>query len=352
MTPMIPFRLLMMIMMIIITTTTTTGLQLSPREPSPPRHQQQKQQKQQLGSFEPLNRSESERVGRLVRLEDWVNNNDNDYNNDDNTLIDFEDAWERQQCYLQRHLDRLAVWLPHQESVTTDDTTTTSTTTTTTSTTKADTTLQPQFLPMDRVLFVQHTPVYTLGTASDPSYILSTTTTTTAATTTTTTIPIVRIDRGGEVTYHGPGQLTVYPVLDLRHYKQDIHWYIRALEECVIVALQRCGVTGAYRDPHATGVWIQNHKVAAIGIQCRRWITQHGVAINVQEDSLRGFAGIVACGLPGRQVGYVNQFVPPNQPLWTVRTFAPWFQQAMEQVFEINLVRSGDNLDQERSLSS
>ena len=150
------------------------------------------------------------------------------------------------------------------------------------------------------------------------------------------------------MTYHGPGQLTVYPILDLRHYKPDIHWYIRALEECVILALQECGVTGAYRDEHATGVWIDDHKVAAIGIKCRRWITQHGVAINVEQESLRGFDGIVACGLEGRKVGYVNQFlVPtPDQPPLTVRTFADYFARAMEQVLEIQLVRSENNRDQ------
>ena len=103
------------------------------------------------------------------------------------------------------------------------------------------------------------------------------------------------MDRGGEVIYDGPGQITVYPVFDSRSYRQDIHWYIRALEEAIIFAISKCGGNNndkdkdndndndndnylqAERQDGVTGVWIDNHKVAAVGIKCRRWITIYGL---------------------------------------------------------------------------
>ena len=95
------------------------------------------------------------------------------------------------------------------------------------------------------------------------------------------------MDRGGEVIYDGPGQITVYPVFDSRSYRQDIHWYIRALEEAIIFAISKCGGNNndndndnylrAERQDGVTGVWIDNHKVAAVGIKCRRWIAMHGL---------------------------------------------------------------------------
>lgn len=95
-------------------------------------------------------------------------------------------------------------------------------------------------LGCDSIIMLQHDPVYTLGTASDPSFIRGYD----ENDSDDNNIPIVRIERGGEVTYHGPGQLTVYPILDLRGYKQDIHWYMRALEEVILLALEKAGVKG------------------------------------------------------------------------------------------------------------
>ena len=147
-------------------------------------------------------------------------------------------------------------------------------------------------------------------------------------------IPVKRINRGGEITYHGTGQLTVYPVLDLRSYSQDIHWYVRALEEAVILAFADCGIT-ASRDKDTTGVWVNDFKVAAVGVNCKKWITQHGVAINVLEDSLLGFEGIIPCGLKDRKVGYVNQFI--DDPV-SLADFADIMNRALEQVFEISII--------------
>jgi lipoate-protein ligase B len=217
-------------------------------------------------------------------------------------------------------------------------------------------------LGVDRVLFVVHDPVHTLGTGSDPAYILEKEAGAVAnSSTPVKAIPVVRMDRGGEVTYHGPGQLVAYPVLDLRSYKQDIHWYVRALEEAVIVALRLFfdaelgggGIMHAttassasaipYRDDDTTGVWIDNHKVAAVGVKCRRWITMHGVAVNVEPQSLDGFSGIVPCGLEGRKVGCVSQFAGRHV---SVSEFAPYLRSALERVFCIRLVDANDVLRQ------
>ena len=102
-------------------------------------------------------------------------------------------------------------------------------------------------------------------------------------------------DRGGDVTYHGPGQLVCYPVMDLKRWKRDVGAYLRALEEVLILTLADYGLEGR-RDPTATGVWVGDAKVAAMGVHLSRWITSHGFALNVTTD-LDYFRYIVPCGL-------------------------------------------------------
>ena len=120
--------------------------------------------------------------------------------------------------------------------------------------------------------------------------------------------PLHRIDRGGGVTHHAPGQLVAYPVLDLRRRRTDLHWYLRQLEQVVIDVLQALGLQGE-RIEGLTGVWLDQRKVAAIGVGCRRWITQHGLALNVTCD-LEGFKSVVPCGLMGRSVGRLRDWIP------------------------------------------
>jgi lipoyl(octanoyl) transferase len=112
-------------------------------------------------------------------------------------------------------------------------------------------------------------------------------------------------DRGGDITYHGPGQLVAYPILDLNHLNLRLHEYMRLLEGVVIEACATWGVEG-HRDEGATGVWVrgeegQSAKVCAMGVRVRRWVSMHGLAINVSTD-LNHFDLIVACGLAGRSV--------------------------------------------------
>ncbi|MBW4623828.1 MAG: lipoyl(octanoyl) transferase LipB [Cyanosarcina radialis HA8281-LM2] len=119
---------------------------------------------------------------------------------------------------------------------------------------------------------------------------------------------VYRVERGGEVTYHCLGQLVGYPILNLRRYQTDLHWYLRQLEEVLIRVLAIYGLQGE-RVPGLTGVWLEGGKVAAIGIKVSRWITMHGFALNVCPD-LSGFQQIVPCGIVDKPVASLAQFVP------------------------------------------
>ncbi|MDP8963561.1 MAG: lipoyl(octanoyl) transferase LipB [Cyanobacteriota bacterium] len=152
----------------------------------------------------------------------------------------------------------------------------------------------------DVLLLLEHPPVYTLGHGAsleflkfDPSQV---------------NFEVHRVERGGEVTYHCPGQLVGYPILNLRHYQQDLHWYLRQLEEVLIQLLVLYGLKGD-RVAGMTGVWLEGRKVAAIGIKVSRWITMHGFALNVCPD-LTGFERIVPCGIADKPVGSLAQFLP------------------------------------------
>jgi lipoyl(octanoyl) transferase len=156
---------------------------------------------------------------------------------------------------------------------------------------------QDPHLP-DQLLLLQHPPVYTLGQGSDPAFVKFA----------PGSAELHRIERGGEVTYHTPGQLVGYPILNLRRHQPDLHWYLRELEELLINTLGHFGLKGD-RIPGLTGVWVKDRKVAAIGIKVSRWITMHGLALNVCPD-LRGFEAIVPCGLEGKAVGSMEQWIP------------------------------------------
>lgn len=242
--------------------------------------------------------------------------------------IPFEKAWDWQKECLDQHVQRLKNEANYMPSSSTSGSYLPML-----SSTVASTNDNPVPLGLDTVFMLQHSPVYTLGTGSDEKFVLH-----------NDKVPTIRMDRGGEVTYHGPGQLTVYPILDLRNYRQDIHWYMRALEESILVAISK--VPGlppglAIRQDDTTGIWMNNFKVAAVGIKCRKWITMHGVAVNVEATSLENFDGIVPCGLEGRKVGCLNQFLKAHgAPLLTVENFSQYMVEALEEVFFIELINS------------
>jgi len=117
-------------------------------------------------------------------------------------------------------------------------------------------------------------------------------------------LTVVEVERGGDVTWHGPGQLVGYPILDLTRHKQDLHWYLRQVEEALIVGLDRLGIP-AERNPGYTGVWTGGRKIASIGIHVRQWVTTHGFALNVT-NALDDFGLIVPCGIAGVEMTSVS----------------------------------------------
>ncbi|KAM3102024.1 lipoyl(octanoyl) transferase LipB [Phormidesmis sp. 146-12] len=176
----------------------------------------------------------------------------------------------------------------------------------------------------DVLILLEHPPVYTLGHGATLDFL--------KFDPTQTAYELHRVERGGEVTYHCPGQLVGYPILNLQFYQKDLHWYLRQLEEVIIQALANYGLSGT-RIAGLTGVWVEGRKVAAIGIKVSRWITMHGFALNVCPD-LRGFDQIVPCGIPDRPVGSLEQFIPGI----TVQQIKPDVVKAFAEVFEVEWV--------------
>ena len=142
----------------------------------------------------------------------------------------------------------------------------------------------------DILLFVEHPHVYTLGRGGKEANVLA-----------AGDVPVHRTSRGGDVTYHGPGQLVVYPIVDLRSkLRKDVHRYVRNLEQSAIQTLADFNIAATRRPPH-TGIWIDDRKIAAIGVAVRRCITYHGLALNVNTD-LSYFQRIIPCGLAWAEV--------------------------------------------------
>ncbi len=143
-----------------------------------------------------------------------------------------------------------------------------------------------------------------------------------------------KVERGGEVTYHCPGQLVGYPILNLQNYCKDLHWYLRQLESVLIRVLAVYGLHGE-RIPSLTGVWLEGRKVAAVGIKVSRWVTMHGFALNVCPD-MTGFERIIPCGISDKPVGSLAEWIPSI----TCEEIRPCVVQSFSEVFEIELVES------------
>lgn len=187
-------------------------------------------------------------------------------------LVDYQEAWDRQELIFN---STIAVKTNNRNNETTEET--------------------PNFL-----IFCEHPHVYTLGKSGHPENLLldEKGLEDKAAT-------YYKINRGGDITYHGPGQLVGYPILDLDNFFTDIHLYLRTLEEAVILTLAAYGI-GAGRYPGFTGVWIdadndKARKICAMGVRCSRWVTMHGFAFNVNAD-LDYFKNIIPCGIDDKDV--------------------------------------------------
>ncbi|MEP2775790.1 MAG: lipoyl(octanoyl) transferase LipB [Luteolibacter sp.] len=143
--------------------------------------------------------------------------------------------------------------------------------------------------PGEKVFLLEHQPVYTIGRLRDQSSLRA------AA---SLPYPVFEINRGGQATYHGPGQLVGYPILDLTSRGKDLHLHLRLIEDALIDACADLGVQAGRREG-MTGVWVENRKLASIGVGVRKWISMHGFAINVTRESLPPFLSITPCGLDG-----------------------------------------------------
>ena len=160
----------------------------------------------------------------------------------------------------------------------------------------------PEDIPTTHhLLFVEHDPVYTLGKSGKESHVLIS-----EEERAEKGIEYFHINRGGDITFHGTGQIVGYPILDLEKFKTDLGWYLRSLEEVIILTMAEYGLHGD-RSPGETGVWLDPHnkgkerKICAMGIKCSRWITMHGFAFNVNTD-LNYFNYIIPCGIENKQV--------------------------------------------------
>ncbi|HVB04036.1 MAG TPA: lipoyl(octanoyl) transferase LipB [Chitinophagaceae bacterium] len=187
------------------------------------------------------------------------------------------------------------------------------------------------------LIFCEHPPVYTLGKSGHSRNLLAS-----PEQLDEQGIQFVETNRGGDITFHGPGQVVGYPIMDLERFRTDIGYYLRSLEEVIIRTLDKYAIKGE-RSPGLTGVWLdaenpgKARKICAMGVRCSRWITMHGFAFNVNTD-LHYFNGIIPCGIAGGRVTSLQRELGTEVPMAEVkRELCADF----EQVFGAHLVSDG-----------
>lgn len=225
----------------------------------------------------------------------------------------YKEVWDYQETLLKANTDKKAVMRMTADPVSVSEK-------------PADT--------VHHLLFVEHTPVYTLGKNGKETHVLIS-----EKERLERKIEYFHINRGGDITFHGPEQLVGYPVLDLEKFKTDLGWYLRSLEEVIILTLAAYGITGE-RSPGETGVWIDpakkgmERKICAMGIKCSRWITMHGFAFNINTD-LSYFDHIVPCGIENKQVTSLQKELGRAVPMSEVKSLV---KANFENVFQAKLV--------------
>ena len=160
----------------------------------------------------------------------------------------------------------------------------------------------------DTLLMVEHEPVYTLGKNANENHLLQSR---------DQSVDVFNIERGGDITFHGPGQLVGYPILDLSNYKKSISWYMRILEQIIIDTVSEFGIE-AKRIEGLAGVWVGDEKIAALGVRIRRWVTMHGFSINVNTD-LTFYDGIIPCGIFDHGITSMEQLLCRPQDMEKVK---------------------------------
>ena len=183
----------------------------------------------------------------------------------------------------------------------------------------------------DTLILCEHSPVFTLGRVTEEANILFT-----DEVLAKIGAEKFEIERGGDVTFHGPGQLVGYPILNLTHFKEDLGWYLRSLEEVIIKTLASYNIIG-FRIAGRTGVWVgesgNERKICAIGVKASRWCTMHGFAFNINTD-LTYFDHIIPCGISDRGVVNLSELVQEPITVSEVKTRLATF---FEEVFEVHL---------------
>ena len=160
----------------------------------------------------------------------------------------------------------------------------------------------------DVLILVEHDPVYTLGKNANPDHLLQSR---------DRSIDVFNIERGGDITFHGPGQLVGYPILDLTNYKKSVSWYMRSLEQLTIDVLNEFEIS-ANRVKGLTGVWVGDEKIAAQGVRLTKWITMHGFSININTD-LSFYDGIIPCGIFNHGVTSMKEILKRTQKMEKVK---------------------------------
>lgn len=187
--------------------------------------------------------------------------------------------------------------------------------------------------PINHLFFTEHPPVLTLGRNGNADHVLIS-----GDEQQHNGIEYFQTNRGGDITFHGPGQLVAYPVFDLAQFKTDVGWYLRQLEEVVIRTLADYGIKGD-RSKGETGVWLDPHvlhrarKICAMGIRCSRWVTMHGLALNVN-TSLHYFDFIIPCGIQNKKVASIKNELGHEINMNEVKKKMKYY---FEEVFEIKL---------------
>ena len=161
----------------------------------------------------------------------------------------------------------------------------------------------------DVLILVEHDPVYTLGKNANPDHLLQSR---------DRSIDVFNIERGGDITFHGPGQLVGYPILDLSNYKKSVSWYMRSLEQLTIDVLNEFKIS-ANRVEGLTGVWVGDEKIAAQGVRLTKWITMHGFSININTD-LSFYDGIIPCGVFNHGVTSMKEILKRTQKMEKIKS--------------------------------
>ena len=161
----------------------------------------------------------------------------------------------------------------------------------------------------DTLLLVEHEPVYTFGKNADENHLLQNY---------PENVKLFNTERGGDITFHGPGQIVGYPIMDLHNYKMSISWYMRSLEEVIIRSLDKFGISADRKDS-LTGVWVEDEKIAALGVRISRWVTMHGFALNVNTD-LAYYDSIIPCGIFDYGITSMKHILGENQNISKIKS--------------------------------